>query len=111
MPEALLRTPVASAVEKWLFEPSQTPHDVLLPRVWDLRSHFTAFDAMYVARAEVLDAPLPTCDKRLAASPRPSGAHRVGMTASVRNRCGLKPGLNTVAAAPICEQEIGQMGI
>jgi len=33
------------------------------------------------------------------------------MTASVRNRCGLKPGLNTVAAAPICEQEIGQMGI
>jgi predicted nucleic acid-binding protein len=45
------------------------PHDFLLPRVWGLRSNFTAYDAIYVALAEVLDAPLLTRDKRLAASP------------------------------------------
>lgn len=45
------------------------PHDFLLSRVWDLRDNFTAYDAMYVALAEVLDAPLLTRDKRLAASP------------------------------------------
>src|ERR1700736_4299955 len=36
------------------------PHDFLLPRVWDLRNNLTAYDAMYVALAEVLDAPLVT---------------------------------------------------
>jgi predicted nucleic acid-binding protein len=45
------------------------PHDFLLPRVWDLRNNLTAYDAMYVALAEVLDAPLVTRDRRLAASP------------------------------------------
>ena len=45
------------------------PHDFLLPRVWDLRNNLTAYDAMYVALAEVLDAPLLTRDKRLAAAP------------------------------------------
>lgn len=108
--EALLRTPAASAVEKWLFQPQQTlhaphlldvevaqvvrryaargeidsergraaladladfplhryPHDLLLPRVWDLRNNLTACDAVYVALAEALDAPLLTRDQRLA---------------------------------------------
>jgi predicted nucleic acid-binding protein len=45
------------------------PHDFLLQRVWDLRNDLTAYDAIYVALAEVLDAPLLTRDKRLAASP------------------------------------------
>jgi predicted nucleic acid-binding protein len=111
--EALLRTPAARAVERRLFEPSQTlhvphlidvevaqvvrryaanreidvargrmaladladfpmqryPHDFLLPRVWELRNNLTAYDAVYVALAEALDAPLLTRDKRLAASP------------------------------------------
>jgi predicted nucleic acid-binding protein len=110
--EALLRTPAASAVERWLFRPRQTlhaphlidvevaqvvrryavngeidgergravladladlplrryPHDFLLPRVWDLRNSLTAYDAVYVALAEALDAPLLTRDKRLAAA-------------------------------------------
>jgi predicted nucleic acid-binding protein len=44
------------------------PHDFLLPRVWDLRDNLTAHDAMYVALAEALDAPLLTRDKRLAAA-------------------------------------------
>jgi predicted nucleic acid-binding protein len=112
MLEALLRTPAAKAVEKWLFDPRQTlhaphlldievaqvirrysangeidsergraaladladfplhryPHDFLLPRIWDLRNNLTACDAAYVALAEALDAPLLTCDRRLAAA-------------------------------------------
>jgi len=44
------------------------PHDVLLPRVWDLRNNLTAYDAAYVALAEALDAPLITRDQRLAAA-------------------------------------------
>ncbi len=42
------------------------PHDILLPRVWDLRQNLTAHDAVYVALAELLDAPLLTRDKKLA---------------------------------------------
>jgi len=46
------------------------PHDVLLPRIWELRHNVTAYDAAYVALAEILAAPLVTCDARLAAAPR-----------------------------------------
>ena len=42
------------------------PHTFLLPRVWDLRNNLTAYDAVYVALAEALDAPLLTRDQRLA---------------------------------------------
>lgn len=45
------------------------PHNVLLPRVWALRTNLTAYDAVYVALAEALNAPLLTRDKRLAAAP------------------------------------------
>jgi predicted nucleic acid-binding protein len=45
------------------------PHERLLPRVWELRNNLTAYDAVYVALAEVLDAPLLTRDRRLAAAP------------------------------------------
>jgi len=44
------------------------PHDLLLPRIWDLRNNLTAYDATYVALAEALDAPLLTRDRRLAAA-------------------------------------------
>jgi predicted nucleic acid-binding protein len=44
------------------------PHNVLLPRVWELRNNLTAYDAAYVALAEMLSAPLLTRDQRLAAS-------------------------------------------
>ncbi len=44
------------------------PHDVLLPRVWELRDKLTAYDAVYVALAQALDAPLLTRDRRLAAA-------------------------------------------
>jgi predicted nucleic acid-binding protein len=42
------------------------PHDFLLPRVWELRNALTAYDAVYVALAEALDASLLTRDRRLA---------------------------------------------
>lgn len=44
------------------------PHDFLLPRVWELRSNLTAYDAVYVTLAEALGAPLLTRDRRLAAA-------------------------------------------
>ncbi|MGI8839486.1 MAG: type II toxin-antitoxin system VapC family toxin [Caulobacteraceae bacterium] len=43
-------------------------HDFLLPRVWALRNNLTAYDAVYVALAEALDAPLLTRDQRIAAA-------------------------------------------
>jgi predicted nucleic acid-binding protein len=44
------------------------PHDFLIPRVWELRATLTAYDAVYVALAELLDAPLLTCDHRIASA-------------------------------------------
>ncbi|MFL5249300.1 MAG: type II toxin-antitoxin system VapC family toxin [Myxococcales bacterium] len=41
------------------------PHHDLIPRVWELRSSLTAYDAVYVALAEILDAPLVTRDGKL----------------------------------------------
>ncbi|MDQ3629070.1 MAG: type II toxin-antitoxin system VapC family toxin [Actinomycetota bacterium] len=43
-------------------------HEPLLPRVWQLRDNVTAYDGVYLALAEVLDAPLLTRDRRLAGS-------------------------------------------
>lgn len=43
------------------------PHTPLLPRIWALRENLTAYDATYVALAEVLEATLLTSDQRLAA--------------------------------------------
>jgi predicted nucleic acid-binding protein len=42
------------------------PHDILMPRVWELRAVLTAYDGVYVALAELLDAPLVTCDRKIA---------------------------------------------
>jgi predicted nucleic acid-binding protein len=44
-------------------------HEFLMPRIWELRNNLTAYDAVYVALAEALDAPLVTRDRRLAAAP------------------------------------------
>lgn len=44
-------------------------HDDLLGCVWDLRSNLTSYDALYVALAEVLDAPLLTLDEKIARAP------------------------------------------
>ena len=44
-------------------------HRHLLGRAWELRDNLTAYDAMYVALAEAIDAPLVTCDGPLGATP------------------------------------------
>lgn len=46
------------------------PTTALVERAWALRRNLTAYDAMYVALAEALDAPLVTVDARLAAAAR-----------------------------------------
>ena len=41
----------------------------MLPRIWALKENLTAYDAVYVALAEVLHATLLTTDRRMAAAP------------------------------------------
>ena len=45
---------------------------LLADRVWALRNQYTSYDAMYLALAEGLGAPLVTCDRKLDA-----GGHHV----------------------------------
>jgi predicted nucleic acid-binding protein len=45
------------------------PHHPLSNRVWELRHNLTAYDATFVALAELLTVPLITCDARLASAP------------------------------------------
>jgi len=40
-------------------------HEDLIGRAWTMRAALTAYDAMYVALAEALDATVVTCDGRL----------------------------------------------
>ena len=48
-------------------------HAPFLRRIWALRNNLTSYDALYVALAESLDAPMLTCDAKLAVAPK----HRV----------------------------------
>ncbi len=47
-------------------------HEPFLPRIWALRDSISAYDAIYMALAEVLSIPLLTGDARLASSPQHS---------------------------------------
>ncbi len=55
--EFLLQTPLGARVESRLF------------RAWKLWESVTAYDAVYIALAEALDAPIVTCDTPLAKAP------------------------------------------
>lgn len=44
-------------------------HVDFLTRAWQLKDNITAYDAMYVALAEALDASLVTCDEPLSKAP------------------------------------------
>ena len=49
-------------------------HELLRPGIWRLRDNLSAYDAAYVALADLLSAPIVTCDRRLTRS----GGHGVG---------------------------------
>ena len=44
-------------------------HRLLMERCWESRANMTVYDAVYVALAELLDAPLVTADRKLANAP------------------------------------------
>ncbi len=44
-------------------------HEPLLNRVWALRQNLSAYDGVYIALAEALEATLLTCDGRLSRAP------------------------------------------
>jgi predicted nucleic acid-binding protein len=49
------------------------PHEILVPRIWELRQNFSSYDAAYLALAESLTdegVPLLTTDQRLARATR-----------------------------------------
>lgn len=50
----------------WSFSMVRHELEPLADRVWQLRHQFTSYDATYIALAEALDAPLVTCDRKLA---------------------------------------------
>jgi predicted nucleic acid-binding protein len=50
------------AIEHW-------PYEVLGRRAWQLRRNLSAYDASYVALAELMGAMLVTLDRRIAAAP------------------------------------------
>jgi predicted nucleic acid-binding protein len=50
------------------FPLTRYPHDLFLPRIWELKENLTAYDAAYIALAEVLPAPLVTRDGRIGRS-------------------------------------------
>src|SRR5487761_2026594 len=56
-------------LESW--PASRVDHRPLLERAWELRHSLTAADALYVALAEALGAPLITLDRRLARADGP----------------------------------------
>ena len=52
------------------------PYEIVGARVWELRNNLTAYDACYVAAAELLSAPLATLDQRLIAATGPTCSFR-----------------------------------
>ena len=58
------------AIEHWRqLDVERYPHEPFLDRVWGLRNNVTAYDAVYVALAEVLGELLVTGDQKLAGAP------------------------------------------
>ncbi|MCB0910178.1 MAG: type II toxin-antitoxin system VapC family toxin [Propionibacteriaceae bacterium] len=56
-----------------------TRHEIapLAGRIWELRHQFTSYDASYLALAEALQAPLVTCDAKLATNGHNAEIHLI----------------------------------
>ncbi len=52
----------------------------LAERIWELRHQFTSYDASYLALAEALEAPLLTCNAKLATKGHNADIHLVPRT-------------------------------
>jgi predicted nucleic acid-binding protein len=59
-------------------------HLDLTTRAWELRQNYTAYDAVYLALAESLDATVVTCDRPLGATRRHSARTEVIRAAPAR---------------------------
>jgi predicted nucleic acid-binding protein len=58
------------AIAEFLLAPIQRyTHHSLVPRIWQLRSNLTAYDAAYVALAEALGTDLLTIDRGISGAP------------------------------------------
>lgn len=68
--DATAATQTIEDLEDWPGE--RYGHRPLLARAWELRDTVRGWDAMYVALAEALQAPLLTLDARLARAPGPT---------------------------------------
>ena len=66
VPEARARQALAALAD---FPLERYSHTILLPRIWALRQNLSAYDAAYVALAEVLGATLVTRDTRISRAP------------------------------------------
>jgi predicted nucleic acid-binding protein len=51
---------------------SAVPYGDIAARIWDLRDNLSAYDAAYVAVAELFDIPLLTFDPRIRRAPGPT---------------------------------------
>ena len=67
--EALGTTAIAQLQQLPL---TRYPHVSFLDRIWALRASVTPYDAVYVALAVAVGAPLITLDQRLAGAPGPA---------------------------------------
>jgi predicted nucleic acid-binding protein len=75
---ALDTTAAAQAVDDLADWPGERyGHRALVARAWELRATVRSWDALYVALAEALDAPLITTDARLAGAVGPECAIEV----------------------------------
>lgn len=67
---ALSHERAREAVADWqAFPVLRYPHDDLLSRVFEMRDNATSYDAVYIALAEALNAPLLTHDAKLKTVP------------------------------------------
>lgn len=73
--DATLASLAVARLRDWNGE--RFPHQPLLERAWELRANVRGWDAMYVALAESLAAPLLTTDARLASTTGPRCAIEV----------------------------------